>query len=205
MRYLVQIVMLIASIGLVACGGAPVMQDMPTTGVTYSEEEYLIGVGDQLDIRVWRNPDLSTKVPVRPDGRISAPLVGDVMAAGISAQQLSKTVKKKLAVFIRNPQVTVLVTDPSSSDFQQRVRVTGAVEKPKSLAYRDGMTILDLVLEAGGPNKFAVPNKTKLYRTTKEGTKIYKVLLDDILKKGRLQTNYRLLPSDILTIPERSL
>jgi polysaccharide export outer membrane protein len=127
------------------------------------------------------------------------------MAAGISAEALAKTVKKKLAVFIRNPQVTVLVTDPSSSDFQQRVRVTGAVEKPISLAYRDGMTVLDLVLEAGGTNKFAVPNKTRLYRTTKEGTKIYKVLLDDILKKGRLQTNYKLLPSDILTVPERAL
>lgn len=190
---------------LASCGGQPEVVDVPVEGFNYSEEEYLIGVGDQLDLRVWRNPDLSAKVPVRPDGRISAPLVGDVEAAGLTPETLADLVSEKLGLYIRNPQVTVVVINASSSDYQQRVRITGAVSKPVSLAFRDGMTVLDLVLEAGGPTKFALANKTKLYRKTNGETKVYPIYLDDILKKGRVSTNYPLSPSDILTVPERAL
>ena len=194
---------LLISAFLCACAGVPKVHDVPVDRVSYTEEEYLIGVGDELDIRVWRNPDLSTEVPVRPDGRISTPQVGDILAAGVTTESLASAIKEKLSQYIRNPQVTVVVSNASSSDFQQRVRVTGAVVEPTSLAYRDGMTVLDLILEAGGTNEFAIPNKTKLYRRSKDGTKIFPVKLGDILNKGKVETNYRLTPSDIITVPER--
>lgn len=200
-----KLLLIICTVSLFACGGQRTITEVPVPGVNFSEEEYLIGVGDQLDLRVWRNPDLSARVPVRPDGRISAPLVGDVDAAGVTPEVLAGIVQEKLSQYIRNPQVTVVVTNPSSSDYQQRVRITGAVEKPVSLAFRDGMTVLDLVLEAGGPTKFAVPNKTKLYRKALGETKVYPIYLDDILKKGKVSTNYPLSPSDIITVPERAL
>lgn len=200
-----RVLFIILSFAIASCGGQSKIVDVPVEGFNYSEEEYLIGVGDQLDLRVWRNPDLSAEVPVRPDGRISAPLVGDVEAAGLTPETLAELVGEKLGQYIRNPQVTVVVTNPSSSDYQQRVRITGAIENPVSLAFRDGMTVLDLVLEAGGPTKFALPNKTKLYRKVNGETKVYPVYLDDILKKGRVSTNYPLSPSDILTVPERAL
>lgn len=204
MKFVSRFVALIASVLLLAsCGGTPKIQDVPVAITTHSEEAYVLGVGDELDIKVWRNPDLSTEVPVRPDGRISTPLVGDIIAAGVTAEDLGRTIEDKLSQYIRNPQVTVVVTQASSRDYQQRVRVTGAVVNPTSLAYRDGMTVLDLILEAGGTNEFAVPNRTNLFRKSAEGTKVYPVYLNDILKKGKLETNYPLLPSDIITVPER--
>ncbi len=165
---------------------------------------YEIGVGDVLDINVWRNPELSLTVPVRPDGKISMPLVGDVTAAGLSASDLSKSLQDSLVNFIRNPQVTIIVAETISADFNRRVRVTGAVDNPISVAHRDGMTVLDLVLDAGGLNEFALPNRAKLYRKTPEGVKAYSIKLGDILNRGTLDTNYELAPSDIITIPERS-
>jgi polysaccharide export outer membrane protein len=170
-------------------------------GVT---DEYKIGVGDILQINVWRNAELSMSVPVRPDGKISMPLIGDIAAANITTKQLSANIVEALANFVRSPQVTVIVSNPSSSDFQLRVRVTGAVRSPQSIAYREGMTVLDLVLMAGGPNEFASGNKAKLYRKFNGETKVYAVHIQDILEDGKLETNYPLQPSDIVTIPERS-
>ncbi|MFK8020291.1 MAG: XrtA/PEP-CTERM system exopolysaccharide export protein [Pseudomonadales bacterium] len=204
MKIVARLVTIIAgALVLASCGGQPKIQDIPIEVSNYSEQPYVLGVGDELDIQVWRNPDLSTSVPVRPDGRISTPLVGDIIAAGVTAEDLGRTIEDKLSQYIRNPQVTVVVTQASSRDYQQRVRVTGAVVTPTSLAYRDGMTVLDLILEAGGTNEFAVPNRTNLFRKSAEGTKVYPVYLNDILKKGKLETNYPLLPSDIITVPER--
>lgn len=165
--------------------------------------DYFIGVGDQLSINVWRNEDLSLDIPVRPDGKISLPLVGELQAAGQTASQLSEELRSGLVNYIRNPQVTVIVTEALSSDYQRRVRVTGAVEEPISIPQREGMTVLDLVLEAGGVTEFAIPNKSILYRRTSTGVVAYPVYLGDILKKGKLETNYDLAPSDIITIPER--
>ncbi len=189
---------------LVQACATPDKSAMPAEGDAYSAEVYRIGVGDQLQVSVWRNPELSVEVPVRPDGKISAPLVGDVLAAGITPEDLAQTVTEKLKTFIRSPKVTVVVIDPASADFQQRVRVTGAIQTPTSVPYRKGMTVLDLILVGGGANEFAVLNKAKLYRVTAEGTKVYPVRLKDILERGKLDTNYNLLPSDIVTVPERS-
>jgi polysaccharide export outer membrane protein len=188
---------------LTACASSKKVVAPPISdrGVT---EEYRIGVGDALQISVWRNPELSTGVPVRPDGKISLPLVGDIMAANLTATQLSNNIIAGLENYVRNPQVTVIVSNPSSSDFQRRVRITGAVGSPQSIPYRDGMTVLDLVLLAGGPNEFASANKAKLYRKVDGETKVYPIYLNDLIEKGKVETNYPLQPSDIVTVPERS-
>jgi polysaccharide biosynthesis/export protein len=188
---------------LAACASSKKVTMPPITdrGVL---EEYRIGVGDALQINVWRNPELSTAVPVRPDGKISLPLVGDIMAANLTTVQLSSNIIAGLENYVRNPQVTVIVANPSSSDFLRRVRITGAVRSPQSLPYRDGMTVLDLVLLAGGPNEFASPNKAKLYRKVNGETKVYPIYLSDLIENGKVETNYPLQPSDIVTVPERS-
>jgi len=188
---------------LTACASSKKVVAPPISdrGVT---EEYRIGVGDALQISVWRNPELSTGVPVRPDGKISLPLIGDIMAANLTATQLSSNIVAGLENYVRNPQVTVIVANPSSSDFQRRVRITGAVGSPQSIPYRDGMTVLDLVLLAGGPNEFASANKAKLYRKVNGETKVYPIYLNDLIENGKVETNYPLQPSDIVTVPERS-
>ena len=168
------------------------------------DKNYHIGVGDQLKIEVWRNPELSGEVPVRPDGKISSPLVGDIVAAGLSTQELANQIKAKLAAYVRNPEVTVIVTNPASADYLRRVRVTGAVRTPLSVTFRQGMTVMDLVLQAGGLTDYASPNSARLYRTVDGKTKVYPIYLGDILQDGNLKTNYDLYPSDVVTVPERS-
>lgn len=167
-------------------------------------EEYRIGVGDALQVNVWRNPELTVSVPVRPDGKISMPLIGDIMAANHTATELSQNITKSLSNFVRSPQVTIIVANPSSSDFQRRVRVTGAVKSPQSIPFREGMTVLDLVLIAGGPNEFASANKARLYRKVNGELKVYKIRLDDLMNDGEVETNYQLQPSDIVSVPERA-
>ena len=167
------------------------------------EGDYLIGADDRLQITVWRNPELSVAVPVRPDGKISVPLIGDVLAGGKTPEQVSATIKQQLASFIREPNVTVLVVDLRSHEYISRVRITGAVRTPRSIAYRQGMTVLDAVLEAGGTNDFASPNRAKVYRKGKDKTHVIDVELGDILNKGKLQTNITLRPGDVVTVPER--
>ena len=191
------------SVILVACSSSKKIT-MPPISDNGVLDEYRIGVGDALQINVWRNAELSTAVPVRPDGKISLPLIGDIMAANLTSTQLSKNIVAGLESYVRNPQVTVIVANPSSSDFQRRVRITGAVNTPQSLPYRDGMTVLDLVLLAGGPNEFASANKAKLYRKVNGETKVYPIYLSDLIEKGKVETNYPLQPSDIVTVPERS-
>jgi polysaccharide biosynthesis/export protein len=191
--------------GLVACAsehlesGAP-----PAVNEFVMDNNYRIGVGDELHVQVWRNDELSTRVPVRPDGKISSPLVGDIVAAGLTTQELAKALTDKLGTYVRNPEVTVIVTNPASADYLRRVRVTGAVRTPSSVTYRQGMTVLDLVLQAGGLTEFASASKSRLYRTVDARTKVYAVDLDAILQKGDLRTNFPLYPSDVVTIPERS-
>ncbi|MFK7914259.1 MAG: XrtA/PEP-CTERM system exopolysaccharide export protein [Pseudomonadales bacterium] len=162
--------------------------------------DYRIGVGDNLRINVWRNPDLSVDVPVRPDGKISVPLAGDVLVGDKTPEEVAASLTQSLATFIRDPYVTVIVTNMSSNDFRSRVRVTGAVANPRSLAYRQGMTVLDLVLEAGGINEYASPNRSVLFR--RNGDRIA-IKLDRILKRGDMETNFPLRPGDVITIPER--
>ncbi|MDH5570118.1 MAG: polysaccharide biosynthesis/export family protein [Gammaproteobacteria bacterium] len=166
-------------------------------------ETYRIGVDDSISINVWKNPELSVIVPVRPDGKISMPLIGDVQAAGFTPEEVSQFIKQKLQNFVRDPNVTLMVTDLRSHEFLTRIRVTGAVENQSSMNFRQGMTVLDAVLEAGGINDFSAPDKTKLYRKISGKTRVIEVYLGDILYRGKLSTNIELRPGDIITVPER--
>lgn len=195
--------MLLITISIAGCSSNKTVE-APATADAAVLAEYKIGVGDALAVNVWRNPELSLNVPVRPDGKISMPLIGDIVAADLTTEQLSQNITKSLTTFIRSPQVTVIVVNPSSSDFQRRVRITGAVSNPQSIPYREGMTVLDLVLLAGGPNQFASANKAKLYRKVNGELKVYPIKLDDLINDGDVATNYALQPSDIVTVPERS-
>lgn len=189
---------------LVGCGGPRAITEQPETWDVTLAEEYRIGVGDQLQVGVWKNPELSVAAPVRPDGNISVPLAGDVKAAGRTPAQLSEDLTLVLGSFVRSPKVTVIVTNPVSAEFLRRVRITGAVNSPQSITHRQGITVLDLVLQANGVTAFAVANDAVLYRKTASGVKTYPIHLQDILEKGRLETNYPLMPSDIVTVPERA-
>ena len=168
----------------------------------YANQEYVIGLNDTVQVDVWRNPELSVSVTVRPDGKISAPLVGDVFAAGRTPTQLAGDITEKLSTFIRNPQVSIIMTGLSSTEYLTRVRVTGAVVNPSSVAHQKGMTLLDLILDAGGVNDFASPNRTVIYRSQGGQTKAIRVKLGNILKHGKLDDNILLLPGDVVTVPE---
>lgn len=170
-------------------------------------DDYQIGVDDMVQVSVWRNPELSVTAPVRPDGRISVPLVGDVVAGGRTPNEVAKDVQDKLATYIRDPQVTVILTELRSHEYLSRVRVTGAVRTPVSIPYRQGMTVLDAVLAAGGVTEFAAPDRSSLYRTSGSGSnaQAYEIQLDNILTNGDLTTNYRVAPGDVITVPERVL
>lgn len=191
-------------VGVFGCSSGPQrVSEQPLLNTQEETATYKIGVGDDLQINVWRNEELSVQVPVRPDGKISMPLIGDIGASGTSTEELAGIITESLSEYIRNPQVTVIVRTPSSSDFQRRVRITGSVENPMSVPYREGMTVLDLVLLAGGANEFAASNRSKLYRKSGNEVKVYPINLEDILKRGDLETNYPLQASDIITVPER--
>lgn len=174
-----------------------------TNNVSEISKEYRIGVDDTIQINVWKNPELSVSAPVRPDGKISMPLIGDVMAAGLAPEQIANNIKKQLSEYVRNPNVTVIVTGLQSHEYLTRVRVTGAVDNASSINYRQGMTVLDAVLIAGGVNEFSAPNRTKIYRKIDGKTRVISIYLGDILHDGKLTTNIHLRPGDIITVPER--
>ena len=167
--------------------------------------DYRIGVDDQLQVSVWHNPDLSVSVPVRPDGKITVPLIGDVQAGGQTPEEVAAVIRDKLKAYVRDPQVAVILTQLRSHEYLARVRVTGAVRTPVSLPYRPGMTVLDVVLAAGGVTEFASPDRTELYRHAGEGdSQAYAVQLGKILNNGDLATNYPLQPGDVVTVPQRT-
>jgi polysaccharide biosynthesis/export protein len=166
---------------------------------------YHIGVDDQLQITVWHNPDLSVSVPVRPDGMITVPLIGDVIAGGKTPDEVSAEIKDKLQSYVRDPQVAVILIALRSNEYLSRVRVTGAVRSPISIPYRQGMTVLDAVLAAGGTTEFAAPDRTELYRKGDGGsTTSYSVHLEKILQQGDLANNYPVEPGDVITVPQRA-
>jgi polysaccharide biosynthesis/export protein len=162
--------------------------------------EYLIGPGDTLEVFVWRNPELTATVPVRPDGKISTPLVEDMPAVGKTPTQLARDIEKVLSEYVRTPEVNVIVTQPASA-FSQ-VKVIGQVVKPASVPYREGMTVLDAVLAVGGLNNFAAGNRARLVRM-QDGKEVeIHVKLDSLMNKGDMSQNLKLRPGDVLVIPE---
>jgi polysaccharide export outer membrane protein len=184
---------------LSACGSTAPPPAAPAAAWEFADE-YRIGVGDSLSINVWRNAELSVRVPVRPDGKISVPLAGDIMVGGKTPEEVGAVITEHLLTFVRDPNVTVIVTDMASHQYRSRVRVTGAVLQPVSLQYRQGMTVLDLVLDAGGLTEFANAGKSTLFR--RDGERL-EVSLDRILNRGDMSTNYALRPGDVISVPER--
>ncbi|HET7756215.1 MAG TPA: XrtA/PEP-CTERM system exopolysaccharide export protein [Steroidobacteraceae bacterium] len=180
-----------------AQGAAPPTATPPAAA---ESSEYLIGPGDTLDVFVWRNPDLSVSVPVRPDGKISTPLVEDMKAVGKTPTQLARDIEKALAVYVRSPQVNVIVSKPASA-FSQ-VKVIGQVAKPAAVPYREGMTVLDAVLAVGGLSNFAAGNRAHLVRTENGKQVDIRVKLDALMNNGDMSQNLKLRPGDVLVVPE---
>ena len=190
--------------GIAGCALSPPNLPEPTAGRDVLVESYLIDVGDQVQVSVWKNPELSTSGPVRPDGKIAVPLVGDIMAAGRTPEELSAAISEQLSSYIKNPNVTVILTGIEGHAFLSRIRVTGAVENNTAMEYHQGMTVLDAVLDAGSVSLYADSNRTKLHRRAEDGTKTYDIRLKDILEDGDMTTNVLLLPGDVITVPERA-
>lgn len=163
--------------------------------------EYLIGPGDNLNISVWRNPDISMAVPVRPDGKITIPLVEDMPAAGKSSSQLARDIEKTLSRYIQDPIVTIIVTG-FVGPYSEQIRVIGQATKPQALPYRNNMTILDVVIAVGGITEFAAGNKTRVIRNFNGQRQEFTVRLDDLVKDGDISANIEMRPGDIMVIPE---
>lgn len=162
--------------------------------------EYIIGPGDVLQVFVWRNAELSATVPVRPDGKISTPLVEDMIAVGKTPSELARDVEKVVAEYVRSPQVNIIVTQPMSSSSQ--VKVIGQVTHPQSVAYHEGMTVLDAVLASGGMAPFAAGNRAKVVRTEHGKTREIKVKLSSLVNDGDMKQNVNLQPGDVIVVPE---
>jgi polysaccharide biosynthesis/export protein len=166
-------------------------------------EEYVIGPLDQLNIFVWRNPELSAKVQVRPDGRITTPLVSDMPAVGKTPAMLADDMKRALGEYIKDPIVSVIVENFSGT-YSQQVRVVGATEKPASIPYRANMTLLDAMIAVGGLNEYAAGDRARLVRYDRDTGKQreYALSISRLLKKGDSRANVRLEPGDVIIIPE---
>jgi polysaccharide export outer membrane protein len=163
-------------------------------------KDYIIGPGDVLQVFVWRNPELAATIPVRPDGKISTPLVEDMIAVGKNPSALARDIEKVLGEYVRSPQVNVIVTQPASV-FSQ-VKVIGQVQRPQALPYREGMTVLDAVLAVGGLGNFAAGNRARVVRTEDGRQKEIKIKLNSLVNDGDMKQNVLLKPGDVIVVPE---
>lgn len=192
-----------ALVGLAAFGGcsAPSGPFPPAPASAGADDySYVIGAGDTLNIIVWRNPELSMSVPVRPDGKVAAPLVDEVVAQGKTSAQLARDIEKVLSKYVRDPVVTVLVSG-FVGPFSQQIRVVGEAAKPQFLPFKSKMTLLDVMIAVGGLTDFASGNSATILRTS-EGDKQYSVRLADLIKRGDVSANVEMRPGDILIIPQ---
>jgi polysaccharide biosynthesis/export protein len=185
---------------LTACAGFGHNFPPAPAQVSSDDYSYIIGAGDTLNIIVWRNPELSMSVPVRPDGKIAAPLVDEIMAQGKTSVEVARDIEKVLGKYVRDPVVTVLVSG-FVGPYNQQVRVIGEAAKPQALPYKKKMTLLDVMIAVGGLTDFAAGNSATILRTS-EGNKQYSVRLSDLVKRGDVSANVEMLPGDILIIPQ---
>lgn len=189
----------LAAILLAGCGSTPRYPLAPAEAAA-SDHRYRIGPLDQLNIVVWRHAELSTTVTVRPDGRVSVPLVEDVLAAGRSPAELARDVEQILARVIRDPSVTVIVSG-FQGVYADQIRIVGEATRPQAVPYRQNMTILDVMIQAGGLTDFADGNAAVLVRGA-EGGRQYGVRLKDLLKRGDISANVQVRPGDIVIVPQ---
>ena len=195
-------VLILWSLALLASGCATT-SDSPSSAATasVSSTTYIIGPGDTVQIFVWRHPDVSATVPVRPDGKISTPLVEDMQAVGKTPTQLARDLEKAFGEYLKNPVATVTVTEFVGT-FNEQIRVVGQATQPQALTYRDDLTLLDVMIEVGGLTEFAAGNGAKLVRRTPDGQEKYDVRLTDLINKGDMSANVEMQPGDIVVIPE---
>ncbi len=184
---------------LASLGSVQAADPVADTGAAVSPD-YVIGPGDTLQVFVWRNPELTVIVPVRPDGKISTPLVEDMVAVGKTPSGLARDIEKVLAEYVKSPQVNVIVTVPASVFGQ--IKVMGQVLRPQALPYRSGMTVLDAVLAVGGLGPYAAGNRARIVRTENGQQKEIKIRLDALTNNGDMKQNLPLQPGDILMVPE---
>ncbi|GAB6067015.1 polysaccharide export protein [Methylothermus subterraneus] len=185
-------------LGLSACARYPLLNPRAEPPADYT---YIIGPGDSLEMFVWGNPEITRTVVVRPDGKISAPLVEELPATGKTPYQLARDIEKELSRYIRNPLVTVIVSG-FVGPFSEQIRVVGEAANPQAVPYREHMTLLDLMIAVGGVTEFAAGNRATLVRRINGQQQQFRVRIDDLLKDGDISANVDLLPGDILIIPE---
>lgn len=197
----------LAALTLSGCAGGRSGAELPPASFVAMQEgpgeEYVIGPLDQLNVFVWRNPELSAKVQVRPDGRITTPLITDMPAVGKTPTMLAQDIKLALSEYIRDPLVSVIV-DNFAGTYSQQVRVVGATEKPASIPFRANMTLLDAMIAVGGLSEFASGNRARLIRFDRitGRQREYDLRIGNLLKRGDTTANVRLQPGDVIIIPE---
>jgi polysaccharide export outer membrane protein len=185
--------------GMMALGGCATAPPAPVSAIPASD--YLIGPGDTLQVFVWHNPDLSMTAPVRPDGKISLPLVSDVTASGKTPTALAADVQDQLKKFVNDPVVTVIVSS-FVGPYSQQIRIVGQAQRPQALSYRAGMSTLDAMIAVGGLTQFAAGNRAKLVRTINGKETAYSLRLSDLLQDGDIGANTPLQPGDMIIIPQ---
>jgi len=191
----------VAVLAVTGCGGAPPLPPAPPAS-SLPSAEYRIGPGDALNIFVWRNPELTLTVPVRPDGRLSIPLVEDVVAIGKSPTTLAREFEERLSKYVKEPLVTVIV-ESFVGPIPEQIRVIGEAAQPRALPYRADMTLLDLMIAVGGLTKYAAGNDSVIVRTAQGEQNTYSVHLNSLIRDGDIESNVALRPGDILIIPQR--
>ena len=186
---------------VIVCGGCSSAPETVAGIEPAQVTDYVIGAGDNLQVFVWGHQDLSTEVQVRPDGKISTPLVEDMEAAGHTSTQLARAIEQVLSDYVRSPTVTVIVQQ-FVGEYDRQIRVVGQAAEPQALNYRNGMSLLDVMIAVGGLSEFAAGNKAKVIRNNGEEEVAIRVRISDLLNKGRMEQNIRMLPGDVLIIPE---
>ncbi len=193
--------MLAVVFALSACGSSAPVANVEAMPPRADTGDYIIGPGDNLNINVWNNPEISASVPVRPDGKISTPLVEDMQAVGKTPAELGRDIETVLSEYIRTPKVTVIVSGFVGT-FGEQIRVVGQAVNPQAIRYRDRMTLLDVMIEAGGLSQFAAGNRAKIVRWS-DGKQIeIPVRIEDLIEKGKIEANVVMQPGDVLVIPE---
>jgi polysaccharide biosynthesis/export protein len=198
-RFALQAAAVLSAAAMVGCATSPPYPPAPQIAAS-PDYLYKIGPGDGVSINVWRNPEISASVPVRPDGKLTAPLIEDLPAMGKDPTTLARDIEKALSKYIRDPVVTVIVGG-FVGPYPEQIRVLGEASKPQALPYRQGMTLVDLMIAVGGITDFADGNNASIMRTS-EGGKQYSVRLKDLIRRGDMSANVDVKPGDILLIPQ---
>ena len=186
---------------ILSLGGCKTYPPLTADNTPYVPHDYLIGPGDMVDIIVWRNPEVSMAVPVRPDGKITTPLVEDLPASGKTSTQLARDIEQALSKYIQQPVVTVVVTE-FVGPYSEQIRVIGEASKPQALPYREEMTLMDVLIEVGGMTDFAAGNKARIIRNIEGKQQQFSVRLDDLIRDGDITANVPMRQGDVLVIPE---